>query len=380
MRQILANHFKNILGWKTKRRLVVLSIDDYGNVRLDSKDAREKMNIAGLKVLNRFDAYDTLETKEDLEMLYEALSSVKDKNGNAAVFTPFSIPCNIDFERMGQENYSTYHYELLPTTFSKLSQKNPKAYEGTWELWNEGIKKKLMAPQFHGREHFNLKVFTEKLNNKDAELLTALKNRSNTSISKTGYKTINYTAAFEFWEFSENLKLQEIIEDGLNNFKTVFGYKSTHFNPPGGREHHSLHTKLSSLGVKSIDNSFIKKENQGLGKYETKICLNGSFNSNGMLQLVRNVVFEPNSDSSLDSVAMAMSQIDIAFKYNSPVNISSHRVNFCGHVDQNNRKEGIDSLKKLLKNIVSKYPDVEFVSIEELVSIMLKDKGKYNEN
>lgn len=376
MRQFWANHLKNSLGWKSKRKLVVISIDDYGNVRLDSKEAREKMNSAGLKVLNRFDAFDTLETKLDLEMLYETLTSVKDKNGNPAIFTPFSIPCNIDFERMKEEEYSTYHYELLPVTFDKLSKTNPKAYEGTWELWNEGIKNKLMAPQFHGREHFNLKVFTEKLNNKDAELLTALQNRSNTSISKTGYATINYTAAYEFWDVSENVKLQEIIEDGLDNFKTVFGYNSTHFNPPGGREHNSLHAKLSSLGVKSLDNSFVKKEHQGLGKYTTKLCLNGSFNSNGLLQLVRNVVFEPNSDTNVDSVALAMRQIDIAFKYNATVNISSHRVNFCGHVDENNRKEGLESLQKLLKNIVAKYPDVEFVSIEELVAIILKDKGR----
>ena len=69
MKQALFNNIKNIRGWKTKRKVIVISVDDYGNVRLDSKKARERMNEAGLKVRSRFDAFDTLETREDLEML-----------------------------------------------------------------------------------------------------------------------------------------------------------------------------------------------------------------------------------------------------------------------------------------------------------------------
>jgi hypothetical protein len=80
---------------------VVFSVDDYGNVRLDSKQARTNLDAAGLPIYSRFDALDTLETKQDLEQLYTVLSSVKDKKGKSAVFTPFALPCNIDFEKMG---------------------------------------------------------------------------------------------------------------------------------------------------------------------------------------------------------------------------------------------------------------------------------------
>ena len=97
--EIILN-LKNLVGWRTRRKIVVFSVDDYGNVRLDSLKAREKMKKAGLKLIGRFDLYDSLENKQDLELLYEVLGSVKDKNGNHAVFTPFSLPCNIDFERM----------------------------------------------------------------------------------------------------------------------------------------------------------------------------------------------------------------------------------------------------------------------------------------
>src|SRR5690554_7680977 len=50
--------------------------------------SRSNMDKAGLKVKSRFDAFDTLENREDLEMLYDALGLVKDKNGRHAVFTP----------------------------------------------------------------------------------------------------------------------------------------------------------------------------------------------------------------------------------------------------------------------------------------------------
>jgi hypothetical protein len=54
IKQEVANHLKNIHGWKTKRKIVVISVDDYGNVRLDSKKARQNMDNQGLKVSNHF--------------------------------------------------------------------------------------------------------------------------------------------------------------------------------------------------------------------------------------------------------------------------------------------------------------------------------------
>ena len=136
-----------------------------------------------------------------------------------------------------------------------------------------------MVPQFHGREHFNLKVFEEKLHQKDQEVLTALKNRSYTSISSSGYATINYTAAFEFWEFKENERFNEIIKDGLDKFEQVYGYRSVHFNPPGGREHPVIHQVLKDEGIKYLDTPLIKTEHQGKGKYKKIINYTGKKNN-----------------------------------------------------------------------------------------------------
>jgi len=372
MKRYLIDHLKNLYGWKTHRKLVVISVDDYGNVRLDSKKARRNMDRAGLKTYSRFDAYDTLETREDLEMLYEVLASVKDKNNRSAVFTPFALPCNIDFEKMAEEGYREYHYEQLPQTYQKLEVLQPEAYKGAWHMWREGIEKALMSPQFHGREHLNLKVLEEKLAQKDKEALTALQNRSYTSLSGSGYPSISYTAAFDFWDFNENTHFDVIIKDGLQAFENVFGYPSIHFNPPGGREHPAIHKTLLDQGVRYIDSPWIKKEHQGFGKFKRVINYTGKSNPLGQIYQVRNVVFEPTA-SKIDWVNFAFSQIETAFRLNRPAIISSHRVNFCGHIEPSVRAEGLKSLKTLLQKTVARWPDVEFASGSELGKLMNGD-------
>lgn len=366
MKDFFLNNIKNIYGWKTKRKIVVISVDDYGNVRLDSKSARESMNKAGLKILSNFDAFDSLETREDLEILYETLSSVKDKNGRHAIFTPFALPCNIDFEKMAEENYEAYYYELLPCTYQKLASKDAIAYDGTWKLWKEGIEKGLMVPQFHGREHLNLKIFEEKLAHKDREVLTALKNRSYTSISNSGYPTISYTAAFEFYEYLENERFKDIISEGLDLFAEVYGYRSIHFNPPGGREHPVIHEALKDAGIKYLDTPLIKNEHQGKGHFKKKINYTGKKNHLGMIYQVRNVVFEPTHNNGFNWVNYSLKQIETAFFWHRPAIISSHRLNFCGHIEPENREIGMTSLKELLQKIVQKWPEVEFMSSVEL--------------
>ena len=41
MKQVILDNLKNVFGWRTRRKIIVLSVDDYGNVRLASRKARE---------------------------------------------------------------------------------------------------------------------------------------------------------------------------------------------------------------------------------------------------------------------------------------------------------------------------------------------------
>lgn len=367
-------NLKNQVGWRTKRKIVAFSVDDYGNVRVDSKQARENMDIAGLKIHSRFDAFDALENKEDLEILFDALTSVKDKNGRNAVFTPFAVPCNIDFERMETEGYQQYQYELLPKTYEKLSGLQPEAYEGVWDLWQEGIAKGLLAPQFHGREHLNLKVFEEKLEKRNFEVLTSLKNRSYTSISNSGYPAISVTAAFDFIDLKETEKFDFIIKDGLNAFEKVFNKRAIHFCPPAAKDHPLMYKSLHESGIKFIDTGLIKKHKLDKGKFKRSINYTSKKNSLGQIFFVRNVVFEPTEERGFSWVDFTLNQIEAAFRWNRPAIVSSHRVNFSGHIDPKNREKGISSLKELIKKVVKRWPDVEFLSTAELGALVSKGR------
>lgn len=375
LKQTLIGNAKNIIGPKTNRKIIVFSVDDYGNVRLHSKEARANLDAAGMKIYSRFDSLDTLETRQDLEELYKVLDSVKDKNGKPAIFTPFALPCNIDFERIAAEDYSQYRCELLPETYRKLAIEDPKAYDGAWELWQQGIAKGFMKPQFHGREHLNLIIFEDKLKKRDPELLTALKNKSFTSISDEDYPTMYATAAFDFWEVSENQNFVPVIEDGLKQFEKVYGYKSNYFTPPVFNVHHSLYPTLKAKGVDYIDLALVRKEHQGHGQYKTEFNFTGKKTKDGLSVIVRNIVFEPTEDRGIDWVTFTIKQIEEAFRWNKPAFISSHRVNFCGHIDEKNREKGLAVLKELLLQIVAKWPEAEFLSADEAAAIITK-KGK----
>lgn len=373
MKQTLLDHIKNISGWKTNRKIVVISVDDYGNVRLGSKKARENLDKAGLKVLNRFDAYDTLETREDLEALYDVLASVKGKNGKNAVFTPYALPCNIDFEAMAAEDNQNYIYEGLPDTYEKLSKTDAKAYEGTWPLWKEGIEKGFMKPQFHGREHFNLKVFEEKLKKQDKEVLVNLKNRSYTSISSSGYPTIGYTQAFAFQNQEDFPQLEVILSDGTKQFEKIFGYKSNTFTPPAQQFPSSLLPLLKESGIKAIDRPFQHKQHLGNAHYKRQFNALGEDKKTNIIKLVRNVVFEP-THGNVNHVEKALNQIKAAFLWNRPAIISSHRVNYCGHIDESNRKKGLAGLRTFLFEITRRWPDVEFMAADELGDLIALDQ------
>jgi hypothetical protein len=370
LKQNLALNVKNLVGWKTKRKIVVFSIDDYGNVRLDSKKARDNMFAKGLKASSRFDLYDTLETEEDLLALYDTLSSVKDKNGNHPVFTAFAVCANINFERMRESGYSEYIYEELPATFQKL-----KGYENVWSLWQEGMQQKLLIPQFHGREHLNVKVLMKNLVSKNEELFISLDNRSYSALNKLDYNITPYVAAFDFNEFNENEQLKLIIEDGLNIFNRVFGFKAKHFNPCGNHGiSETLEPSLLAGGINYIDTERFKQEHLGNGAFGSRVFnYTGKKNKLGQVYLVRNCVFEPTEKRGVDWVNFCLKQVEASFRWNQAANISSHRVNYCGHIDPQHRKEGLNALGQLVKGIVDRWPDVEFMTSDELGDLITEN-------
>lgn len=358
-------YIKNLRGWSTSRQLIVFSVDDYGTIRMASDDARQNLKNKGLSVdLNRFNQYDCLENADDLNQLFDILNSVRDINGSSAVFTAYALPANIDFDRMKNENFESFYYKRLPETLAQLP-----GYDGTWKAWQEGISTGMLSPEFHGREHVNVPLLMKLLKERNDHVLSCFNELSWGGLEKSHAYNLSYTASFDFDDFSQNSFFEEVILDGLNVFENVFGKRALCFNSPGAPAHRILEKQLAKGGIQYLDSTFITREHQGNGEFKKRINYFGKRNELDQLYLMRNSMFEPGLDKS-NCVNKCLADINAAFALKKPVNISSHRVNFCGGINSSVREFGLHQLQVLLKEIIKRWPKVEFISASQLGSIM----------
>jgi hypothetical protein len=187
-------------------------------------------------------------------------------------------------------------------------------------------------------------------------------------------KNVSFNQSFAFWSENEITLHKEIIKDGLDLFQQVYGYPSLTFTPPAQQLHVDLYPFVSSLGVIGLDKVRNTTRHLGNGKYIKESNIMGDSITPTATTIVRNCVFEPTDDRGFDWVNYTFKQVQAAFYWNKPAIISSHRVNYCGFIDEKNRALGLKNLKALLNKIVVAYPDVEFVSVDEIAKMICNDK------
>ena len=69
----------------------------------------------------------------------------------------------------------------------------------------------------------------------------------------------------------------------------------------------------------------------------------------------------------------ALAEIKMAFSNNKPAIISTHRLNFIGSLVEKNRNNGLKLLQELLLKVILKWPDIVFMSSDELLDTMNKE-------
>ncbi|HER40853.1 MAG TPA: hypothetical protein ENO10_06495, partial [Salinimicrobium catena] len=77
--------------------------------------------------------------------------------------------------------------------------------------------------------------------------------------------------------------------------------------------------------------------------------------------------------NNIDPVKYCLDNIEIAFRWNKPAIISSHRVNFIGSIIKENRENNLRLFFKLLKEIAHKWREVEFLNSEQLGDLIFYD-------
>ena len=347
---------------KKLKQLVIVS-DDWGSLRVESKAAQTYLSELGFDMdSNRFDKFDTLETKEDLEELFNVLLKHKDSQGRHPVITAFCNVANPDFDRISENGFTEYAFEPFTETLKRRD-----GCEDVFKLYKDGIKNGIFVPQFHGREHLNIHGWMKHL--RESKLIREAFNLRYFAI---GNKYLNNPlkygigAAFDFYDQDELIKQKDIINNGLILFNEIFKYNASFFAAPSLIYSDKLTQTMIANGIRGVDVSRIRKQPLGKGKYATRFHYTGQKDSIDLHYVVRNAVFEPNMIQNSDCIDSCMARIEKAFSWGSPAIISNHRASFVGSLSTSNRVNGIVSFDKLLSKILRCWPDVKFCNLSEL--------------
>ena len=342
-------NLSNVPGWRTERKLVLIESDDWGSIRMPSIEGYSNLLKAGIDLLSdegyRYNKFDSLATTDDLTSLFEVLSTVKDSTGRSAVMTPVSVVANPDFLRIKQSGFTEYFYE----PFTETLKKQPRC-EGAFNLWKEGIESRLFVPQFHGREHLNVKVWMRSLQNHHNITLNAFDQGFwGMSTENDPDIRLEFQAAFDFIDPEDLTYHKEVIISGLSLFNQLFGYRATYFVPPNGPFSSKLESICKDQGINLMSVPKLHIEPLGHGKIKKRIHWTGQNSKDRMIYLNRNCFFEPGDSPGKNWVDSCIGEISTAFKWRKPAIISTHRVNFIGALHKENGKNGLANLKLLLK-------------------------------
>lgn len=359
---------------RTKKHIVVFESDDWGSIRMPSVEALHRLqnkNVPFRTIGLLYDKVDTLASNQDLEQLMEVCLSVKDSKGNPAKITLNCVTANPDFDRIQESGYQNYYFETFTATLKKYPH-----HDRAFELWKEGIRNNVFMPQFHGREHLNVPKWMRYLQSGNADALASFQERTFSMAINDSGSLQTVLPAYDIPSEKDALYIRDSIKEGLLLFETIFGFKSKTMIAPCYTWDSFVEDAAWEYGVVGFQGSYIQRHSSCEREKGNRITGHyfGERNVNGQVYIVRNCSFEPsqNPRSTSDS---CMQEISKAFLQRVPAVISCHRLNFIGEKDIKNRENNLREFGKLLKMIVSKYPDVEFLSSDELIEELYQNEN-----
>jgi len=369
LRGIKANYI-NSNGFHTNRKIVVIESDDWGSIRMPSREIYEKLLEMGDPCdKDAFLKNDSLEGEYDLSCLFEVLGKYKDKNGRHPCITANFAVANPDFKKISTED-SNYSYLPFTKTYDEYYGSNVSIMK----LIREGYSNHLFVPQLHCREHMNVARWMGDLNNNKRDVEIAFQNNMigiGASFSKTNI--FGYMDAFNYDSSKELDNLKTIIADASTIFEETFGYKSRTFVASCYVWTNEIEKQLSAIGVEMIQTQF--KQNvcpfKGTQFTFNKYHYTGQKNKFGQLYSVRNCSYESAYDQNFESRAdECVQSVKASFDACKPAIINSHRFNYIHSIDPENGENGLKGLDAILRKLIETEPEIEFLSSVELLDIM----------
>ena len=363
MKQTLKKHLINLRGQRLNEKFLVLESDDWGAIRIPNIKVRDwlyEKNYINKK--DPFSHYDTLESENDYEALFEVLNRFIDCRGNHPILTANFIMNNPDFDAIKSNDFKQYYSQPFTETY--------KSYYGsskTEEILREGIKNNLVKPQFHGTEHLNVVKWMNYLNQNNASFREAfdLKCYAIDDLSSNNRRG-NLMAAYDYDTNEELEYIRKSIFLGLEQFEEIFGFKSNTTIAPCYVWNDEIEKIMQKNKVSCFQGSYVQNIPMLKGSFRRKYRFTGQKNDNDQTYLIRNGLFEPSVHKNIDWVNKCLESIAIAFKWGKPAIISTHRINFVGGLDENQRNHNLKLLKEVITKAILKWPDIQFIDSESL--------------
>lgn len=368
----------NMYGWNTGRKLLIIESDDWGSIRMPSREVYEKLLRSGDKVdSDPFTRYDSIECEDDLTLLFDTLTKYKDYKGNYPVITANYAVANPDFDRIEESGYREFYYEPFTKTLGKYPE-----HRRSFEICRQGIVQKVFFPQLHCREHMNITRWLRHLQEGKRDVVTAFKNRMiSTGDSFCPANRYAYMDSFNYGSQEELDVVLTAIKEGAELFRNIFGYGTKSFIASCYIWDSELEKEVKNAGIEYIQGSsvqYVPGSDEGTKTLGRKIHYIGQVNKYSQVYLMRNCCFEPSWNKNADWVSNCLWDISMAFKWNKPATISTHRLNYIGYIDEDNRNRNLKLLSDLLSEITKTWSDVEFITSAELGYMIKADKTNTN--
>lgn len=224
-------------------------------------------------------------------------------------------------------------------------------------------------PQSHGREHFNVAQWMRGLRAGDEDLMTAFHygicGIAPKAHPETGNKLMN---ALRAENEEEQKQIDDIVKEGLQMFEQLWGFKSKTFVAPCFCWNVDVERVLANNNVELIQTARFKK---AAYKSPTRYYFSGEKNMFNQTYSIRNCTFEPATAANESDVCRLIKQVEKIFGQHRIAVFSTHRINYASGLFEQNRKNTLSLLDGFLKELLKEYPDVEFLSSDRLLEILV---------
>jgi hypothetical protein len=328
----------------TKRPVVVIQSDDWGRVGIPSIEALDRVKTGGAKG-GAWDRYG-LESASDLEALGEMLAGIADADGNAPCVTANFVMANADLVRMRAERYADFRWTGLADGFPEPWR------EDVLPAYRDLIRRGLFEAALHGFTHFNTEIMAGALR-EESDRGRRARLLADNDIPYLASLTPEYNFALvrrdAGEQFMDESYQAEWVATGVGLFTDVFGHGPVTTCAPGYRANAVTQSLWRNAGIESF---------QVVGTDPLSTV-------NGMIQVARNVAFEPALDDG-DVVDTALNQARRAVRRGTPIVICSHSINYITRFTDA-AGNGRQLLHRLLSMLLEEFPQLRFANTKSLV-------------